>query len=435
MRRFQKGRFPFQSFFEKVTVLSKGNEAAFFRPTVISSKMNGCFVYNKLARNFRSCYRNCSENEFSLEFKRRLSLSASIDASKRRIFSFKSILELDTRKKLWQDFKTQCNDNFIILGEILTSQCNFIASQRIRRMTQIWNLYNQLYTEQTIRRIVSQLARSLRSKRRPLSVLLGATLFKWEDEKITDQEIFKYRSSDDHPTNPIQGQGLVNKLIEEGWEAVIQKECIQVWRKAFPNSYLYEYKIMGTFYDVPARTFFAVQTDIEYRKKWDKLVIKLDVIDKEDAKDGCEVMHWVMHYPYPMYSREYVYIRRAVISPETNTMVLVSRSTDHPACPVNNKYVRVSKYSSRMVIRPHRTYDDNGFDYVLTYFDDPQAAFPTPAYNWMASSGVPDFVEKLHNAARELHKQDLRNKPSLSVSKSQNQKDTCTTNDLECMYL
>lgn len=41
---------------------------------------------------------------------------------------------------------------------------------------------------------------------------------------------------------------------------------------------------------------FTLQTDIEYRKKWDKLVIKLDVIDKDD-KSNCEVMHWVMHYP------------------------------------------------------------------------------------------------------------------------------------------
>lgn len=29
----------------------------------------------------------------------------------------------------------------------------------------------------------------------------------------------------------------------------------------------------------------------------------------------------------------------------------------------------------------------NGFDYVLTYYDDPQAAFPTFAYKWMASTG------------------------------------------------
>ncbi|XP_055946134.1 stAR-related lipid transfer protein 7, mitochondrial-like isoform X2 [Argiope bruennichi] len=418
--------------------------------------MNGSFVYNKIARNFRKCYRCCNENEFSLELKRHFSFSASIDPSKRRVFPFKSIFELDTRKKLWYDFKLQCNEKLVVLGEILTNQCNFIASQRVRRLSQMWNLYNQLYTEQSIKRIFSQLAKTLRSKRRPFSVLLGATLFKWEEEKITDEEIYNFRaldeylleemiclrniisvyqSNDDSRRNTLPGQNLVNKLVEDGWEPVIQKECIQVWRKAFPNSYLYEYKVMGTFYDVPARTFFAVQTDIEYRKQWDKLVIKLDIIDKEDVENGCEVMHWVMHYPYPMYSREYVYIRRAVISPETNTMVLVSRATDHPACPVNNKYVRVTEYSSRMVIRPHRTYDDNGFDYVLTYFDDPQAAFPTPAYNWMASSGVPDFVEKLHNAARELHKQEQRNISSLSITKSQNQKESCSSNNLEYMYM
>jgi len=47
--------------------------------------------------------------------------------------------------------------------------------------------------------------------------------------------------------------------------------------------------------------------------------------------------------------------------------------------------------------------DRNGFDYILTYCDDPQACFPTPAYNWMASSGVPEFVNKLHQAAKVLH--------------------------------
>ncbi|XP_071042011.1 stAR-related lipid transfer protein 7, mitochondrial isoform X2 [Parasteatoda tepidariorum] len=401
--------------------------------------MNGCYIYNKIVRNFRNCYRNYGENELALNLKKQLSLSASIRASDKRIFTFNSVFEFHSRKKLWQDFKVNFNEKLIVLGEIVTKQCNFVASHRIRRMGQVWNLYTNLYTEKTINHIVSQFARSLRSKKRPFTVLLGASMFCWDKEKITDEEIQscvceldRYRRSDDHPTKPISGGGLVNKLIQDGWEAVIQKECVQVWRKAFPNSYLYEYKIMGTFYDVPARAFFAVQTDIEYRKKWDKLVIKLDVIDKEAKDDGCEVMHWVMHYPYPMYSREYVYIRRAVVSSDTNTMVLVSRATEHPSCPVNNKYVRVTKYSSRMVIRPHRTYDENGFDYVLTYFDDPQAAFPAPAYNWMASSGVPDFVEKLHNAARDLHMYQRRNNSSLQSSQSNK---SCCTSNLEYVYM
>lgn len=33
----------------------------------------------------------------------------------------------------------------------------------------------------------------------------------------------------------------------------------------------------------------------------------------------------------------------------------------------------------------------NGFDYILTYYDDPQAAFPTPAYNYMARTGKTVF--------------------------------------------
>lgn len=400
--------------------------------------MNGCYAYNKIARNFRYCSRNYADGELTLELKRRFSY-CRWDAPKNEVFSLKSVLKSNDRRRLWENFKSELNDRLAVLGEILTTQCNFVASQKARRMTQIWNLYRNLYTEKSIRKIISRFVRNLGSKKRPLSFLLGSVFFSWDKEKITDEEVEncvceldRFRSCDDHPTEPSLGGRLVDKLRQDGWEAVIQKECIQVWRKAFPNSYLYEYKIFGTFYDVPARAFFRVQTDIDYRKKWDKLVIKLDVIDKENKDDGCEVMHWVMHYPYPMYSREYVYIRRAVVNPKTNTMVLVSRSTNHPSCPVNKKYVRVEKYSSQMVIRPHGSYDDNGFDYVLTYFDDPQAAFPAPAYNWMASSGVPDFVEKLHNAARELHYQARKGK-SVSVSKAS--KDPCATSDVEYVYI
>ncbi|XP_035218309.1 stAR-related lipid transfer protein 7, mitochondrial-like isoform X2 [Stegodyphus dumicola] len=297
--------------------------------------MNGCYVYNKIARNFRSYYRGYGESELSIELRRSFALSSRFDTNNKKVYTFKSIFHFDDRKKLFEYFKTEVNEKLAVLGEILTRQCNFIVSQRVRRTSQVWNLYARLYTENTIKQIISQFAKNFRLKKRPFAVLFGAALFNWDKEKITDDEIqnfskldvflldemvyFRscntiYRSSDDHPTKPITGQRLVTKLIEDGWEAVIQKECVQVWRKAFPNSYLYEYKIMGTFYDVPARTFFAVQTDIEYRKKWDKLVIKLDIIDKEATEGGCEVMHWVMHYPYPMYSREYVYIRRAVVS-------------------------------------------------------------------------------------------------------------------------
>jgi len=40
----------------------------------------------------------------------------------------------------------------------------------------------------------------------------------------------------------------------------------------------------------------CTKVDLEFRKQWDKLVITLDVVDKDDDS-GTEVVHWVMHYP------------------------------------------------------------------------------------------------------------------------------------------
>lgn len=38
------------------------------------------------------------------------------------------------------------------------------------------------------------------------------------------------------------------------------------------------------------------QVDLEFRRQWDKLVISLDVIDRED-ESGSEAVHWITHYP------------------------------------------------------------------------------------------------------------------------------------------
>lgn len=323
----------------------------------------------------------------------------------------------------WKSMSQKCNDKLVLLGEILTRQFNFYTAQRIQRLTQITSLYQRLYTEHAIKRMVSRLATRWQTYRpKSFGFLIGISLFNWQKEKITDDEMkscisefesLSQQSRQYKPRNQCNvnenGQKSdmswsVQQLNNGGWEPVISKENLHVWRKAVPGSYLYEYKVFGSFGDIPARAFFDVQIDTEYRKKWDKLVVKLDIIDK-DEMEGNEVIHWVMHYPYPMYSRDYVYIRKSMIDQDNKVMVLMSRATDHPSCPADKKFVRVRKYFSQMVIRPHRNFDDTGFDYLLTYFDDPEAAFPAPAYNWMASTGVPDFVEKLHDAARRLFNQ------------------------------
>ncbi|XP_064493964.1 stAR-related lipid transfer protein 7, mitochondrial isoform X3 [Pseudopipra pipra] len=200
---------------------------------------------------------------------------------------------------------------------------------------------------------------------------------------------------------------------EQPWELIMDKKHFRLWRRPIQGSHLYQYRVFGSYTDVTPRQFFNVQLDTEYRKKWDSLVIKLDVIER-DVATGSEVIHWVTHFPYPMYSRDYVYVRRYSVDKENNLMVLVSRAVEHPSVPEDPEYVRVRTYESQMVIRPHKTFDENGFDYLLTYSDNPQTVFPRYCVSWMVSSGMPDFLEKLHSAALKAKKMELEVRDYLS---------------------
>jgi hypothetical protein len=235
----------------------------------------------------------------------------------------------------------------------------------------------------------------------PLYLLCGATLFTWEQNKISEDELEAVADEVTYIRRDSSGQSVTGNRLDD-WEKIIDKAHLTAWRKPVLNSYLYEYKVYGTYDDLPARAFFNAQVDLEFRKQWDKLVISLDVVDREKETES-EVVQWITHFPYPMYSREYLYVRRSKVDADKKVMVIINRSVDHPAYPVDKKYVRVDTYVSKMVIKPHTSFDENGFDYVLTYFDDPKSSFPSVAYNWMANTGVPDFVDKVHKAALFLH--------------------------------
>uniref|UniRef100_A0A8C8B2I6 StAR-related lipid transfer protein 7, mitochondrial n=1 Tax=Otus sunia TaxID=257818 RepID=A0A8C8B2I6_9STRI len=181
---------------------------------------------------------------------------------------------------------------------------------------------------------------------------------------------------------------------EQPWEMIMDKKHFKLWRRPIEGTHLYQYRGNGA----PSPWFPCLDT--EYRKKWDSLVIKLDVIER-DLATGSEVIHWVTHFPYPMYSRDYVYVRRYSVDKENNLMVLVSRAVEHPSVPEDPEYVRVRTYESQMVIRPHKTFDENGFDYLLTYSDNPQTVFPRYCVSWMVSSGENSSGSSLRSGPEE----------------------------------
>uniref|UniRef100_A0A8C5MEV0 StAR-related lipid transfer protein 7, mitochondrial n=1 Tax=Leptobrachium leishanense TaxID=445787 RepID=A0A8C5MEV0_9ANUR len=257
------------------------------------------------------------------------------------------------------------------------------------------------------------LIRGLRYRSRPrrtgrlLAALTGA--FLWEDERVREDEILRSAEEMKH-------MQVINRMFQSqiaahgndhGWELVMDKKDFKLWRRPVEGTHLYQYRVFGTYMDVTPRQFFNVQLDTEYRKKWDALVIKLEVVER-DTVSGSEVIHWVTHFPYPMYSRDYVYVRKYHVDLENNVMVLVSRAVDHPEVPESPNFVRVRNYQSQMVISPHTTFDENGFDYMLTYSDNPQTVFPRYCVNWMVSSGMPDFLDKLHLATLRARNMEIK---------------------------
>jgi hypothetical protein len=163
----------------------------------------------------------------------------------------------------------------------------------------------------------------------------------------------------------------------------------------------------------------------------DYLAVYLDVIDK-DKSSNTELVRWIMKFPYPLYPREYVYVRRYCADLNHNLLMLVSRSLpnihlpDLPNTklkhtspnPNQHNYVRVTQYKSNIVIMPIHDFDKPGLIYVIQYYDVNKAKIPKIAYKWMAASGLPDYINKVHKATLRLnHRHEIENKHNEDLKK------------------
>ncbi|CAG5134608.1 unnamed protein product [Candidula unifasciata] len=294
-----------------------------------------------------------------------------------------------------------------LLNVVLTQQCNRVAALRLRRAYQILLLYQRIYGEQVL---MQKIKSHVRCKSRPLLALLSATVFQWEKERVSDEELQKCTEEMENVNKLVElshrkQQGLeidTNLLESNDWEQLVDRNDFKIWRRLLPDAGLYQYRVFGHFSDIPPRAFYNTQVDLGYWKDWDKNTVEVKIIDK-DVETDSEVVHWVYRFPYPMYPRDYVYVRRCKVDANTSTMVITARATEHPSCPETDSCVRVATYCSQMVIKPDTTFEENGFDYVMTYFDDPKTNFPPMCFNWMASTGVHEFLEKVHKAALKKH--------------------------------
>ncbi|GFO42065.1 star-related lipid transfer protein 7, mitochondrial [Plakobranchus ocellatus] len=290
-----------------------------------------------------------------------------------------------------QNFLAKLGAGLDVIGFAMTQQCNRVAALRLKRAYQIILLYQRIYGKQLLKQKIRS---GVHLGKRPLLALLSAAFFQWEKERVTDEQLEKCWDdiaavqalmNADQTAQKISGTQIHSSGENQEWEPVVDKDHFKIWRRLLPDSDLYQYKVYGQFLDIPPRAFYNTQVDLAYWKDWDKNTMEVKIIEK-DVQTTSELVHWVYRFPYPMYPRDYVYVRRFKADPVTNKMIITARATEHPSCPEIEACVRIKTYCSQMVIKPHSSFDENGFDYVMTYFDDPQTNFPPMCYNWLAST-------------------------------------------------
>ncbi len=158
------------------------------------------------------------------------------------------------------------------------------------------------------------------------------------------------------------------------------------------------------------------------------MAVYLDLIDK-CPQTNTELVKWIMKFPYPLYPREYIFTRRYCVDPKDKLLILVSRSlpklsnipesSSHAKSkPHNNanltfqqqkNFVRVTNYKSNIIVMPTEEFEKPGLIYLIQYYDVNKAKIPKIAYSWMAASGLPDYIKKVHKATIKLRNRTNRN--------------------------
>lgn len=90
--------------------------------------------------------------------------------------------------------------------------------------------------------------------------------------------------------------GTATATMDE-WEPYLERDNIIIWRRAHVGDGQFEYKVYGKYEDVTAEDFFFVQTDVAYRKVWDKSALTLEIVDTDEANTNCNVLYWELLWP------------------------------------------------------------------------------------------------------------------------------------------
>ncbi|KAG0354163.1 hypothetical protein BGZ54_001804 [Gamsiella multidivaricata] len=148
------------------------------------------------------------------------------------------------------------------------------------------------------------------------------------------------------------------------WELFTEVPNFKVYRRAVVNSALNEYKVLGTYPDLPARYLLSAYTDLNYRKTWDKNMGGWKQLDERR-------LHYTSKFPWPLSPRDYVY-ELHVQEFGGGIYCINGQSVEDKTVPEKSGTVRVDEYRQDVVIQPLE--DGKGCNIWFGYFDNPKAS-------------------------------------------------------------
>ncbi|XP_068923562.1 phosphatidylcholine transfer protein isoform X2 [Petaurus breviceps papuanus] len=123
----------------------------------------------------------------------------------------------------------------------------------------------------------------------------------------------------------------------------------------------------------------------------------------ETKIQGKTVVYWEVNYPFPMYNRDYVYVRdrRDLYLNGRTIHVILAKSFSIPEIPEKDGIIRVKDYRQSLVIESD---GKQGCKVSMFYHDNPEGMIPSWLINWAAKNGVPNFLKDILKACKNYHK-------------------------------
>ena len=166
-------------------------------------------------------------------------------------------------------------------------------------------------------------------------------------------------------------------LEREGWELIMNRRTdgmrYRAWRRDLPNG-LTEYRSSTLIRGLSPEDMNELYLDDENRQVWDFCFRGHDVLE-DNGNDG-DVVRWMRKLPVCP-PRDYILARRSFVV-DNGDICTVTRTTEHPRAPRQEKVHRVDRFYSSWVCRSTTwTHDDDTKDDDDVDDSDSDDAFST----------------------------------------------------------